>query len=182
MSDSLNKKRCPRDEPPGGWADIGVNPNTGDSVVMDISGVASVLAVQSAMMTLSAAMRKGHEKDFLEKVALSVFGKLALDPHALCPLFTICGYCLLMLQQQATVGFDDDGNLLIALEEAEAVAGHECVLDYRDEGDLGDGTDEKGLDGTDGEGGVSRDLGRPDGPGDEGPVGGPDAVLEDDDV
>ncbi len=150
MPDKLNDKRCSRDEPAGGWADIGVNPNTGDSVLMDISGVASVLAIQSAMMTLSAAMRKGHEKDFLEKVALSVFGKLAQDPHALCPLFTVCGYCLSLLQQHATIGFDDDGHLLIALEEAEEILEHECVLDYQSEGDLNDGPHETNLDGSGG--------------------------------
>lgn len=150
----LNQHRCPRDEPPGGTAQIGTNPNNGNAIVLGAQGVASVLAVQSAMMTLSAAMRHGHEKDFLEKVALSVFGKLSTDPHALCPLFTVVSFCLLMLRQAATIGFDDEGHILIAMEEDESIAGHQCIFDY-DQGEQDDGPNETNLDGT----GGSPDIG-----------------------
>lgn len=129
-SDQLNYDRCPRDDLTVGVAAIGVNPNNDEPIELNIGGVASVIAIQSAMLTLSAAMKQGHEKDFLEKVALSIFGKLITDPHALCPLFTICSFCLLMLQREVGVTFDDDGNVVIASEDGSIEGRHECISDY----------------------------------------------------
>ena len=104
MSD-LSYDRCPRDDWKAGFATIGMNPQTGKPVELNINGVSSVIAMQSAFMTLSAAMKAGHEEDFLEKVALCLYGKLQDDPHALCPILSICSMILMMLDKQAGVVF-----------------------------------------------------------------------------
>ena len=58
MSDhDVNQRRCPHDDWAAGKAKIGVNPDTGNPVELDINGVASVIALQSAFMTVSAAMK-----------------------------------------------------------------------------------------------------------------------------
>lgn len=145
MSD-IGYNRCPNDDFRAGTAVVGVNPDTGKSVELNINGVASVIAVQSAFLTVSAAMKNGHEKDFLEKIALCLFGKLTGDPHAICPLLTICSMCLLMLNEQAGVTFDKDGHVVIAPPDFPVETGPGCMFDDMDEGD-DYGTDEKTVDG-----------------------------------
>ncbi len=141
--------RCPNSDPGDRVAQIGINPDTGQPVELDINGVASVTAVQSALLTLGAALKKGHEKDFLEKVALCLFGKLVDDPHALCPLLTICSMCLLMLTKQAGVTFDEEGRVVIVPPDSSAEAGPTgptCMFDDDDGEDEDYGTNEESMD------------------------------------
>lgn len=127
---ALNYERCPKDTHSLVNATIGKNPENQEPIELNLQGVSSVVAIQSAILTLSTAMKVGSETDFLEKVALAVFGKLTHDPHALCPLFTICTYCLLMLREEAEVAFDADGNVLIGSPDGETMGTHECIFDY----------------------------------------------------
>lgn len=143
MSD-ISYDRCPGDDFKAGSAQVGVNPDNGEPVELNINGVASVIAVQSAMLTVSAAMKAGHEEDFLAKVALCLFGKLTSDPHALCPLLTICSMCLLMLNEQAGVTFKN-GKVVIAPPDLDMEAGPSCMFDDEDEDD-DYGTDEGPVD------------------------------------
>jgi hypothetical protein len=134
--------RCPGDDFKAGRAQIGVNPGTGEPVELNMNGVASVIAVQSALLTVSAAMKAGHEEDFLEKIALCLFGKLTQDPHALCPLLTICSMCLLMLNEQAGVTFKN-GKVVIAPPDLDMEPGPSCMYDDEEENH---GTDEGPMD------------------------------------
>lgn len=143
MSD-VNYDRCPGDDFKAGTAQIGVNPDNGEPVELNMNGVASVIAVQSALLTVSAAMRAGHEEDFLEKIALCLFGELTQDPHALCPLLTICSMCLLMLNEQAGVTFKD-GKVVIAPPDLGMESGPLCMYDDKEEED-DHGTDEEPVD------------------------------------
>lgn len=131
----LNYDRCPNDDMKVGVAKVGENPKTGAAVELSINGIASVIAVQSAMLTLSASMKAGHEQDFLEKTALVLFEKLDSDPHAICPLLTICSMCLVLLQGQASVGFDDEGNVVISPSEDLQDGGPLCMYDLDEEND-----------------------------------------------
>lgn len=148
MSD-IGYNRCPNDDYKLGTAEIGVNPDTGKPIELNLNGVATVVAVQSALLTLGAALRNGHEPDFLEKVSLAVYGKLIEDPHALCPLLTICSMCLLMLRRGAAITFDKDGHVVIAPPGIPAEeSGPICM--YDDEEDEDYGTYEEPMDGTGG--------------------------------
>lgn len=142
MSD-INYDRCPGDDFKAGSAQIGMNPDTGEPVELNMNGVAAVIAVQSALLTVSAAMKAGHEEDFLEKVALTLFSKLTSDPHALCPLLTICFMCLLMLNEKAGVTFKD-GKVVIAPPDLDMESGASCMFDDEEEDDHG--TDEGPMD------------------------------------
>lgn len=133
MSD-IGYTRCPNDDFGVGTAPIGVNPSTGKAVEININGVASVIALQSAMLTLSAAMKSGYEQDFLEKVALCLVEKLREDRHALCPLLTICGMCLTMITEEEVVTFDDEGHVHIVPNGVDPVnSGPSCMFDYNDD-------------------------------------------------
>lgn len=138
----INYDRCPKDNFQVVNTPIGVNPNNNEPIELNIGGVASVIAIQSAMLTLSTAMKNGTETDFLQKVALTLFGKLTSDPHALCPLFTVCLFCLLMLQDSTSITFDDKGNIVLASEDGEIIGQHECISDYFNDNEDNDETDE----------------------------------------
>jgi len=153
MSD-LSYDRCPSDDWKVGFAEIGKDLSTGKPVELNINGVASVVAVQSALTTLSAAMKAGHEEDFLEKVTLCLFGKLEPDPHALCPLLAICSMLLLLITNQVGVSFQD-GKVRIHPEEVEVEGGDACM--YDDGEDEDDGSDE----GTMGDDGIGLCGGSP---------------------
>ena len=137
MSD-LSYDRCPNDDMKAGSAQVGENPDNGQPIELNMNGVAAVISVQSALLTLSAAMKAGHEEDFLEKVSLTLFGKLTGDPHAICPLLTICSMCLMMLTDQAGVSFDENGHVRIMPPDMPVEPGDTCMLDEtEDEEDEG---------------------------------------------
>lgn len=131
MSD-ISYDRCPNDDFKAGTARIGVNPGTGQPVELNINGVASVIAIESALLTVSVALKSGYEEDFLEKIALCLFERLTNDPHALCPLLTICSMCLLMLTQEAGVTFDKEGHVVIAPPGLSTATGSACIFDKED--------------------------------------------------
>ena len=144
---TLIYRRCPQDDVIPVHTAIGVNPDNGEPIELNSGGMASVVAVQSAMLTLSTSMKNGTETDFLEKVALSVLGTLADDPHSLCPLFSVCSFCLLMLKERAGITFDDEGNVVIASEDGGSVAKHDCALSLMDDEEDDDESDETPLGG-----------------------------------
>ena len=133
MSD-VSYDRCPNDDSEYGSAQIGMNPETGQPIELYSNGVASVVAIQSAILTLSAAMRAGAEEDFVEKVALCLFEKLSYDPHALCPLLTICSMCLLMLDKKTGITFKN-GKIVIAPPGLDIEPGPSCMFDDTNEED-----------------------------------------------
>lgn len=149
MSD-MSHDRCPNDNFDMGMAQIGTNPETGQPIELNMNGVAAVVAMQSAILTVSATMKSGHEEDFVEKIALCLFGKLTGDPHALCPVLTICSMCLLMLHEQAGVTFKD-GKVVIAPPDLDVKPGPACMFDDDEEEEDNHGTDE-GTMGTEGTG------------------------------
>ncbi len=134
MSD-IGYDRCPNDDVKIGTTPVGVNPDTGQPVELNINGVAAVTAIQSALFTVGAALRNGHEEDFLEKVALCLFGELTNDRHALCPLLTVCLLCLHVLTQRAGVTFDKEGHVVIAPLNVHVEPGPVCMFgDETEEG------------------------------------------------
>ena len=142
MPSEINYDRCPNDDFESGTALVGVNPTTGEPIEVDMKGVASVVGIQAAMLTLSCAMKSGYEQDFLEKVALGLFGKLqGGDIHALCPLLTVCTMCLLLLrsQNEADVTFDEHGHLMIG------EYGIACMFDGDNNDETDDGEPEPSL-------------------------------------
>lgn len=146
MSD-LSYDRCPNDDWKSGTAQIGTNPDTGDPVELDLNGVSTVIAIQSAMLSTSAAMKVGHEDDFLAKVALCLFGKLVSDPHMICPLLTVLSMCTLMLSEQAGVIFNSEGRIVIAPPDGKTEAADSCMFEEMEEGEEDDdGLDEDALD------------------------------------
>lgn len=158
MSD-IGYNRCPSDDWRAGSAQIGVNPETGQPIEVNVNGVAAAVAVQSALLTLTATMKAGHEVDFLEKVALTLFPKVQDDPHCLCPLLTLLSMLLLMVQGVAAITFDPEGNVVIRPPDMDIEPGETCMFeefedDGTDEGPVDrDGTEESGTgDGSDGGG------------------------------
>lgn len=139
MTTGVGYNRCPNDDPQTDKVHIGVNPNTGCPIELDVNGVASVMAIQSAILTLGAALKGKHEVDFLEKVSLCLFERLLVDPHALCPLITICGMCLLMITKQAEIEFSKDGHVVIVPRDTSIDVGSMCVFDEDKKGENGDG-------------------------------------------
>jgi hypothetical protein len=145
MSD-IGYNRCPNDDWKAGTAQIGENPKTGQPVELNINGISAVVSVQSALLTLSAAMKAGHEKDFIEKIALCLFGKLQDDPHAICPLLTVLSMVLLMLRGVVDVTFDNEGHVVITPPDVPIEPGPACMYDLL-EGENENGTDEGTVDG-----------------------------------
>lgn len=150
MSD-MSYDRCPSDDWKAGFATIGTNPENGKPIELNINGVSSVIAMQSAFMTMSAAMKAGHEDDFLEKVALCLYGKLKDDPHALCPILSICSMILMMLNEQAGVVFKD-GKVRIQPPDIDMSGGDTCMYDLDEEEEDNDEQDEETLGDADGGG------------------------------
>ncbi len=144
MSD-LSYDRCPHDDIKVLLAEIGKNPDTDQSIELSLGGVASTVAIQSAILTLGTSMKAGHEKDFLDKIALTLCGKLTSDPHAICPLLTICLMCLLMLQNEGGVEFDEEGSVVITPRDNSVGPNATCMYNNdkwendngKDEGTLG---------------------------------------------
>lgn len=131
----LDYNRCSNDTMRASSAKIGENPETGKALELNINGVATVISIQSAMMTLSAAMKAGHEEDFLEKVALTLFGKLTSDPHAICPLLAIVSMIMIMLAEGGGVSFNEKGLLGISSPEMPLNPDETCMLGEFDEED-----------------------------------------------
>ena len=144
MSDSeMSHKRCPHDDWVAGMAKIGMNPDTGEHVELDMNEVAAVVALQSAFLTVGASMRNGHKDDFLAKIALALFAKIESDPHSLCPVLSICSMLFLMIENQWGVAFKD-GKVLIQPPDVELNGGDTCM--YENEED-DDGSDEETMGG-----------------------------------
>ncbi len=141
---SISHKRCSGDMDEFEDVQIGANPSTGQPVMLGTGGVASVLAVQSAMMTLSTTLKNGHEKDFLEKIALALNKKLSGDPHALCPLLTVCSMCLLMLTKQVELTFDSENHLVIRVPAVSAAFDQTCAFNDDDDDDDNEGGKDHG--------------------------------------
>ncbi len=162
---SISHKRCSGDMDEFEDAQIGENPGTGQPIMLSLGGVASVVAVQSAMTTLGAVLKNGHEKDFLEKITLALYSKLKVDPHTLCPLLTVCVRCLLLLTQKTEVTFDKENHLIICapdvLDTDDAWYDQTCIFDADEEEDEDYGTDE-GTVGEPGPGPVGCDSGEGD--------------------
>ena len=158
MSD-IGYNRCPRDNWRAASAVVGVNPLTGKPIEVGINGISAVTAIQSALSSLTTAMKAGHEEDFLEKVVLALLPGLKVDPHILCPMLTILGEALLLLQGTLEVGFDGEGNVVFHPPGNEDLNGHGCMFedceggeeDVDNEGNLGE--DGSGFGGTSDEGG-----------------------------
>ena len=119
MSD-LRYTRCSTDDWKSGVAAIGLNTKTGEMVEMDFHSVNAAVGVHSALITLTAAMKAGHEDDFLPKIALFLASKLSGDPHCLCPMLELIIMLLNLLKGTASVDFDDDGELLLKYLDQEA--------------------------------------------------------------
>lgn len=151
MSD-IGYNRCPNDDWRAGSAQVGTNPETGEPIEVNINGVSAAIAGQSALATLTASMKAGHEPDFLEKIALILFSKIEDDPHCLCPLLTLLRMLLLMVQGDAAVSFGEDGRVVITPPDMPIEPGPSCIHEEYEE--YGDGEDEGPVDrdGT-GEGG-----------------------------
>jgi hypothetical protein len=131
MSHELNYNRCPKDDWRAGSAEIGQNPDTGEPIELNINGVAAVQAVQSAMITLTAMLKAGHEDDFIEKVALCLWSKVGYDPHALCPMLKLLSLIALLTNGQAGISFKEDKTLVIAPpgEPTEDIDRNICLFD-----------------------------------------------------
>ena len=128
----LNYTRCPNDDWRAASAIVGENPQTGETIEVNINGLSAALAVQSALATLSAAMKAGHEPDFLEKIALMVFAKMEVDPHCLCPMLTLFGMLLMLTRGLGAVAFDKDGHVVFKTpddDDDEDIGGPACVHD-----------------------------------------------------
>lgn len=136
----MNFNRCPNDDLKSGTGIIGKNPETGKPIELGLNGLANVAAIQSALVGISASMKAGHEKDFLEKIALCLFERLLGDPHALCPLVTICTMCLGMLVQECEVTFDEEGHVIIAPPDVDIGSGLTCMLEEDDDEEEGEGS------------------------------------------
>ena len=149
----IDYNRCPQDDWKAGTAPVGVNPETGQAIELNINGVAATLSVQACLVTLSAAMKAGYEEDFLEKIALCLYGKVVDDPHSLCPLLTVLGMILLMVRGQAVCQFDENNRVIITPPDTSIESGPMCMYGDYEEGD-NDGSNEGPVDsdGT-GEGG-----------------------------
>lgn len=153
MSD-IGYNRCPNDDWRAGSARVGENPETGEPIEVNINGISAAIAVQSALATLTAAMKAGHEVDFLEKIALILYQKVEGDPHCLCPMLTLMSMLLLMVQGQAGVSFGKDGRVVIEPPDLDIDPGPSCM--YEEYEEYGNGSDEGPVDtdgaGTSGEG------------------------------
>jgi hypothetical protein len=139
MSD-MNYSRCPNDDRRVRQVRVGKHPDTGQSVELNMNGISTVVSIWSAMCTLTATMKAGHEEDFLEKVALTLFGHLTQDPHALCPLLRVLSMCLLMLQETASITFDKEGHLTIAVPDG-PLGGSKDMCSYNLNEESSDGPD-----------------------------------------
>lgn len=148
----LRYGRCPNDDWRAGSARVGVNPKTGDPIEININGVSAVLSIHSALSALTAAMKAGHEEDFIEKIVLALLPKVQDDPHCLCPLLAVLGEILLLLQGTLTVGSDSEGHVIFHPPESEELTGQGCMFDDDEEGDE-DVDDEETLGDDAGEGG-----------------------------
>jgi len=151
MSD-IAYERCPSDDWKAGTAQIGVNPKTGQAIELNINGVSAIVAIQSALLTLSAMMKAGYEEDFLEKITLCLSSKLRDDPHAICPLLTVLSTCMLMLRGETTTTFDDENCITISPLNVLVDRGPVCMYDNDNDDDeeRGEecGTDEGPMDGV----------------------------------
>lgn len=130
MSD-LNYQRCPGDDWKAGSAPIGTNPKTGKPIELDIHAISAAHSIQSCLSTLSSAMKAGHERDFLETVALSLLPRSLDDPHSLCPLMSVVSMIMLMVRGEASASFGEDGRIIIGPADVPEVGsdGGACVLE-----------------------------------------------------
>ncbi len=146
MSD-IGYNRCPNDDWSAASVVIGINPITGKPIEVNINGISAITAIQSALSSLTTAMKAGHEEDFLEKVVLALMPGLKNDPHILCPLLTVLGEALLLLQGTLEVGSDYEGNIVFHPPGNEDLNGHGCMFDNDEEEEEEDGTNEGFVDG-----------------------------------
>ncbi len=133
MSD-LEYRRCPDDDWKAGSAEVGNNPDTGQPIEININGVSSVMSIQACLMALGAAMKAGHEEDFLEKITLCLYGKVIADPHSLCPLITILGSVMMLISDELVVKFGKDNQVQLVPMNETTPNKSTCIYDD-DEGD-----------------------------------------------
>ncbi len=147
MSD-LSYERCPKDGMRAATATLGVNPENGEKVEVNIHAAAAILAVHSAIMTLSSAIKTGVEDDFLERIVLGLIPKVDVDPHSVCPLLNIMWMLGMMTADDGAIGFSKDGHVLIVPKGTEKgfvdYPEHVCPLTSgTDEEEIEDGDEDK---------------------------------------
>lgn len=145
----IGYNRCPNDDWKAGTAPVGVNPETGKPLELNINGISAVVSLQATLMAVSAAMKAGHEEDFLQKIALCLFEKLQGDPHAICPTLTVMSMCLTLLREEGHLVFGKEGQLIICPLDAALPLdpkewGPTCM--YQDNEESNDVSDEEPVD------------------------------------
>jgi len=146
----INYSRCSNDEGKILPARIGMDPKTGKLLELNVNGVNVILSIQAALAALTAAMRAGHEEDFLEKIVLGLIPKVSADPHSLCPMLTIMGETLLLLQGGLAISCNAEGVLIFHGPEEEEQGGpvepvetsQGCMFDSPEEEEEGEGEEE----------------------------------------
>ncbi len=123
----LNYNRCREDDVKACTAIIGKDPETGQLIELNIHGMAAAIAVHSAVLAVSAAIKTGVEEGFLERMALALIPRLEADPHLLCPMVRLFSKLLMLATNNASIEFGDEGEVKIVwnkldIDQAEAEA------------------------------------------------------------